>query len=136
MTAEQKKRAQGIALLEAGIPPGQVMDILKVTDRTVRRWVADAEKKGHDLRTVVRSVVQAKKEAQFVEALETYMEEAFVTFTEHLKHARSKEWFEKQDPDKVAVFDGVHADKVFKVLDAIAEHQRHRDGADTGAVEP
>lgn len=125
LSAQEKKKAHGLALLEAGIPPETVAEILKVTERTLQRWRKDAKDKGLDLTHVVAKSVAEKKESEFLEALEGYMHQAFVTFTKHLEYASDESYFKKQDPDKIATFDGIHADKVFRVLDAIAEHQRN-----------
>jgi len=60
--------------------------------------------------------------------VDNYLRAAFRAWTKHVEYSEDEEWFRKQDPDKVGQFDGVHADKVFRALDAIAAAQRDAQG--------
>jgi len=115
--------AQAVILIEEGATIGQVAEKLKVSVRTVGRWVRKAKDLGANLEGTVRNNVIVKKDEEFSVLVDNYLRAAFVAWTKHLEYSEDEAWFRKQDPDKVAIFDGVHADKVFRALDAIANAQ-------------
>jgi len=124
MTKAQKLKAQGLALLATGSTVGDVVEITGVSPRTVYRWIAVAGQNGYELADIVRRNAALKAEGAFLAKLENYMEIAITTSSQHLEMSQSYEWFEKQSPEKLAIFHGVHIDKVIWILDALARREQ------------
>ena len=120
MTKTMGKKAQGLALLAIGSTVEDVVETTGRSKRTVYRWLASQE--GHELVDVVKAN-DAKGDSTFLASLEEYMSVAIKTFIAHLEMSQRADWFEKHSPDKIAIFDGVHADKVFLILDALARRE-------------
>jgi len=112
MAYAQPKIAGVMADLIMGMSQREAAEKHGVSRDSVQRWA----------KTIPESAI--KKEENFKQLVDGFLREAFVTFTTHLRYAQDEEWFKKHDPDKVAIFDGTYADKVFRALDAISTSQR------------
>jgi predicted transcriptional regulator len=134
-------QARACVMTDLGRSQQSVADELGVSRRTVIRWLEKRGDAGADLESAIQrhmesdeyvshvteSVTLNKGECDnvtFLETVDKYLAAAFVAFTKHLEYSQDETWFKGQDPDKVAIFDGVHADKVLRVLDSISGAQR------------
>ena len=112
MAYAQDKVAAVMADLMMGMSYRKAAEKHGVTHPTVMKWAENLPE------------LTTKKEENFRQLVDGFLREAFVTFTTHLRYAQDEEWFKSHDPDKVAIFDGTYADKVFRALDSIASSQR------------
>jgi hypothetical protein len=127
MDAETKARA--LADLRAGCGVRETGRVYGVDPGTLTRW--------RDAEAANIAVLPTEKKQERIDLavkVTLYVDEALDTLITHLRLARDPEWFARQDAAALATFDGVHHDKLVRVLAALqrgaAAYDVGRAGAD------
>jgi transposase-like protein len=112
MDAETKARA--LADLRAGCGVRETARKYDVDHTAILKW-RDADA------SMIATVSPEQQQARFDIAIKVtqYINEALDTLIAHLQLARDPAWFGQQDAQGLAVFDGVHHDKLVRTLAAL-----------------
>ncbi len=105
-------RAQVLAAVAMGTPVLQIAREFHITPVTVRNWRRAAGLDGLPL-------VNREKRSDLGELIGEYLRTGLEALTAQARVATDPEWIKKQPADQLAIFHGVLADKLVRVLAAL-----------------
>tara|TARA_Y100000590_G_scaffold334857_1_gene381038 strand:+ start:194 stop:577 length:384 start_codon:yes stop_codon:yes gene_type:complete len=101
-------KAAALAMIMAGHSYRETAEVHGCSHMAVKDWAEKA------------NITEVAKKPNISDLLEGYIRQVFLALGNHLALSQDPKWRDKQSASDLAVFDGVHSDKCFRVLEAIS----------------